>query len=64
VALSDLAPGDLLFWAVDVTNPATIHHVAMYVGAGRMIEAPRTGLTVRETAVPLDGLIGAVRPGA
>lgn len=63
VPLAELAPGDLLFWATDVTNPATIHHVGIYVGGGRVIDAPRTGLTVRETGVVLDGLIGAVRPG-
>jgi cell wall-associated NlpC family hydrolase len=63
VALADLAPGDLLFWAYDTSDPSTIHHVALYIGAGRMIEAPRTGLTVREIPVYLDGYIGAVRPG-
>jgi hypothetical protein len=47
-----------------VTDPTTIHHVAMYSGGGRMIEAPRTGLDVREIPVYLDGYIGAVRPGA
>jgi hypothetical protein len=36
----------------------------MYSGGGRMIEAPRTGLDVREIPVYLDGYIGAVRPGA
>ena len=61
--LAELAPGDLLFWATDLTDPATIHHVGIYVGGGRMIDAPRTGMPVRETGVVLDGLIGAVRPG-
>ncbi|HSF26609.1 MAG TPA: NlpC/P60 family protein [Actinomycetes bacterium] len=63
VPLNELAPGDLLFWATDVTNPSTIHHVGIYVGGGRMIDAPRTGMPVRETGVLLDGLIGAIRPG-
>ena len=46
-ALADLQPGDLLFWANDVSDPATIHHVALYVGNGWMIHAPHTGDVVR-----------------
>lgn len=37
----ELKPGDLVFW----NNPAT--HVALYIGEGKIIEAPRTGLNVR-----------------
>lgn len=62
VALSALQPGDLLFWATDVTDPATIHHVAMYLGNGMMIEAPHTGSVVHIVPVYLDGYIGAVDP--
>ena len=64
VALADLQPGDLLFWANDVTDPATIHHVAIYAGGGRMIAAPRAGTLVREQGVYSSGYIGAVRPVA
>lgn len=64
VGLGDLAPGDLLFWAYDLENPATIHHVAMYVGNGQMIAAPHTGDVVKVQPVYLDGFIGAVRPSA
>ena len=64
VALGDLQPGDLLFWATDVTNPATIHHVALYIGNGQMIAAPHAGAEVRVQPVYLDGYIGAVRPSA
>jgi cell wall-associated NlpC family hydrolase len=62
VALADLAPGDLLFWATDVNDPATIHHVAMYVGDGEMIAAPHTGDVVKVEPVYFDGYIGATRP--
>lgn len=62
VALGDLQPGDLLFWASDVARPATIHHVAMYIGNGQMIAAPHAGTNVRVQPVYLDGYIGAVRP--
>jgi cell wall-associated NlpC family hydrolase len=63
-SLSQLEPGDLLFWALDVTNPATIHHVAMYVGHGLMIAAPHTGENVQIQAVYMQGFIGATRPWA
>ncbi len=61
-ALADLQPGDLLFWANNVNDPTTIHHVALYVGAGWMIHAPHTGDVVRYARVYLDGYIGATRP--
>jgi cell wall-associated NlpC family hydrolase len=64
VGLGDLAPGDLLFWAYDVTNPSTIHHVALYVGNGLMIAAPHSGDVVKVQPVYLDGYIGANRPSA
>jgi cell wall-associated NlpC family hydrolase len=47
VSLSQLRPGDLVFFATDTSNPGTIHHVAMYIGGGQMIEAPYTGANVR-----------------
>ncbi|MGH8868707.1 MAG: NlpC/P60 family protein [Actinomycetes bacterium] len=64
VALADLAPGDLLFWATNTSDPGSIHHVAMYLGGGQMIHAPHTGDVVRVAAMYLDGYIGAVRPAA
>ncbi|TDC77435.1 bifunctional lytic transglycosylase/C40 family peptidase, partial [Actinomadura sp. 7K507] len=39
--------GDLLFFANNPANPATIHHVGIYYGRGRMIHAPQTGDVVR-----------------
>jgi cell wall-associated NlpC family hydrolase len=60
--LDQLQPGDLLFWATNTADPSTIHHVALYIGAGYMIEAPHTGAVVRVTPVYLDGYIGATRP--
>jgi peptidoglycan DL-endopeptidase CwlO len=43
--LDNAQKGDLLFFG----DP--VHHVAIYMGDGKMIEAPRTGLDVRETDV-------------
>jgi cell wall-associated NlpC family hydrolase len=55
-----LLPGDLLFFSS--TNSWTgIHHVAMYAGNGMMVEAPRTGLTVRLTPVRWTRLFQATR---
>jgi cell wall-associated NlpC family hydrolase len=47
ISYSSMRPGDLLFFATNPANPATIHHVAMYIGNGQMIEAPYTGAYVR-----------------
>ncbi|MFV0459724.1 MAG: NlpC/P60 family protein [Actinomycetales bacterium] len=54
ISYSDLRPGDLVFYG-DGTNASSIHHVAMYSGNGRMIEAPRTGLNVREVPLRMRG---------
>ena len=63
IALDQLRPGDLLFWATDTSDPATIHHVAIYLGGGLMLAAPHTGTVVQIQPVYLDGYFGAVRPG-
>jgi cell wall-associated NlpC family hydrolase len=61
---SDLLPGDLMFFAYDTSRESTIHHVAIYIGKGRMIEAPYTGEVVRVTSASRSDYIGAVRPWA
>jgi soluble lytic murein transglycosylase-like protein len=53
-AVSSLAaakPGDLLAWNNSSRNNGA-DHIAIYVGNGKMIEAPRTGLDVRLVDVP------------
>jgi cell wall-associated NlpC family hydrolase len=59
VPLSDLQPGDLLFY-----GPGGSEHVAMYVGGGQMIEAPYTGASVWITALRTGtgSFAGAGRP--
>jgi cell wall-associated NlpC family hydrolase len=47
----ELRPGDLIFWAINPDDPGTIHHVAMYLGDGEMIHAPRTGKPVQIDSV-------------
>ena len=62
--LAQLAPGDLLFWATDPSDPSTIHHVAIYLGGGQMIAAPHTGDVVKVQPVYLTEFMGATRPTA
>ena len=62
VPLDQLAPGDLVFYATDVGNPATIHHVGMYLGDGLSLYAPQTGSVVKIGAVGYGPIIGATRP--
>ena len=41
---SQLRPGDLVFWSEG--SPRSIYHVAMYLGNGLIIQAPRPGRSV------------------
>ena len=50
-------PGDLLFYG------SPIHHVAMYIGGGQIVEAPYTGTTVRVASAMRSDYVGAGRPG-
>lgn len=54
-------PGDLLIWANDPTAPGYISHIAIYLGDGRMIVAPRTGDVVKVAPVTFRNFQGAVR---
>jgi cell wall-associated NlpC family hydrolase len=67
VAQGNLQPGDLLYWAHDLRDPGTIHHVAIYLGRDAegvdwMIDAPHTGATIQVRRVYWTGFIGATRP--
>jgi cell wall-associated NlpC family hydrolase len=64
VASNDLRPGDLVFWATDVSAPATIHHVAIWLGGDRILEAPHSGSVVTISDMRWRGYAGAVRPSA
>jgi peptidoglycan DL-endopeptidase CwlO len=46
VPVSQLEPGDLLFYHTDPTDPGYISHVAIYLGNGWMIQAPQPGMNV------------------
>jgi cell wall-associated NlpC family hydrolase len=66
VALTDLEPGDLLFY-YNLDGDHSVDHVVMYVGSGpwgssTIIAAPYTGTDVELAPVFTNGLIGAARP--
>jgi cell wall-associated NlpC family hydrolase len=48
-SFAQLQPGDLVFFAWDVADPSSIHHVAIWLGGDSMLEAPRTGDVVKIT---------------
>ena len=64
VSSNDLQPGDLVFWATTPSNPTTIHHVAIYLGGGQIIEAPQSGDVVKISPMRWYHYAGAVRPSA
>jgi cell wall-associated NlpC family hydrolase len=57
-----LQPGDLVFYG----TPARVHHVGIYVGGGKMINAPTFGRPVQLAGYrrPGDDYVGATRPAA
>ena len=61
VAISDLRPGDLVFFASG-SDYHSIYHVGLYLGDGLMIEAPYTGEDVRVSSIWRSSLFGAARP--
>jgi peptidoglycan DL-endopeptidase CwlO len=50
ISASSLQPGDLVFWGSS-SSPSSIYHVALYVGNGMIIQAPRTGRDVEEVSM-------------
>ncbi|MFO7961608.1 MAG: NlpC/P60 family protein [Nitriliruptoraceae bacterium] len=59
ISRSELIPGDLVFYHSPVS------HVAMYIGDGRVVEAPGSGRTVRirDDGLTRSGVVGFGRPG-
>ncbi|MBD0676817.1 C40 family peptidase [Streptomyces sp. CBMA156] len=46
ISSGQLRRGDLVFWS-DSGRASGIHHVGIYLGGGKFVEAPRPGTTVR-----------------
>ena len=59
----NLRAGDLIFWSYNGTVGG-IHHVAVYVGGGDIVEAPYSGGFVQRASLyEYGGFFGATRPG-
>lgn len=56
VTRDQLRPGDLVFYFGDV------HHVALYAGGGRVIDAPRTGRRIAMRGMEFAPIVGYGRP--
>lgn len=56
VPLKELRPGDLVIYFPEAT------HVAMYLGDGKVVQAPRTGEKVQVSPIASYPILGAVRP--
>jgi cell wall-associated NlpC family hydrolase len=54
--LNELRPGDLVIYFPEAT------HVAMYVGDGKVIQAPRPGEKISISPIASHPILGAVRP--
>ncbi|MGY2004878.1 NlpC/P60 family protein [Blastococcus sp. SYSU DS1024] len=64
VSSDDLRAGDLVFWGTDPSNPRSITHVALYLGDGRVVQAPQSGDVVKVSTMWWRNYVGAVRPSA
>ncbi|ODT99050.1 MAG: hypothetical protein ABS81_26505 [Pseudonocardia sp. SCN 72-86] len=56
VPLSQMQPGDMLAWA----RNGRVYHIALYIGNGKMVEAPYSGARVRVSPVRYAGLLPTV----
>jgi cell wall-associated NlpC family hydrolase len=63
IGRDELQPGDLVFFTRTYPSREPITHVGIYMGAGRMINAPTAGDVVREMPV-FSGFWGAHYAGA
>jgi cell wall-associated NlpC family hydrolase len=61
VPVSQLLPGDLIFFSTDRNDWRAIHHVGIYIGGGKMVHAPHTGDVVRVSPVWWSEFFGATR---
>ena len=59
--LAKLLPGDLLYWWDDPGNWRSVYHTGMYLGDGKMIQAPRSGDVVKISSIWFENFAGAHR---
>ncbi len=60
-SITQAQPGDLVFFAGSDGTPASPGHVGIYVGGGKMIDAPHTGTDVQVQTVSTAGPVVAIR---
>jgi cell wall-associated NlpC family hydrolase len=63
VPVSQVQPGDLVFFAGSDGTPTSPGHVGLVIGGGKMIEAYATGFPIRVATYTNRGAIGFTRPG-
>jgi len=56
-----LLPGDLVYFATDMSDWRTIYHMGIYIGGGKMVNAPTSGQKVKIAEVRWSKLFGATR---
>jgi cell wall-associated NlpC family hydrolase len=56
IGLDELRPGDLVVYFEEAT------HVALYLGDGQVVQAPRPGAKVKASPIAANPVLGAVRP--
>ncbi len=56
VPLVELRPGDLVVYFPEAT------HVALYIGDGKVVQAPRPGAGIKVSPIAANPVLGAVRP--
>jgi cell wall-associated NlpC family hydrolase len=56
-----LLPGDLVYFATNASDWRTIYHMGIYIGGGRMVQAPSTGDVVKVSSVSWSRFFGATR---
>jgi cell wall-associated NlpC family hydrolase len=62
VAKADLQAGDLVFWGSG-SSYTSIYHVALYIGGGKVVQAPQSGDVVKISSMWYGSdYFGAVRP--
>ncbi len=61
VTLSRLLPGDLIFYGSTPGVSTSVYHVAMYIGHGKVVQAPTFGIPVQVVDLSIGGMYGATR---
>jgi len=61
IGVEYLLPGDLIFYGDRQGDWTSVYHVGMYIGDGKMVQAPTAGDVVKVSPVWFDDYFGATR---